>query len=261
MPYGHLQVERQGPLVTVALDRPGVRNALNGELIAELTAWAADSHALDGVRVAVLSGRGPSFCAGADAAWMARAIDQSYDDNLREAKGVGAMLCALDALPFPLIARIHGAALGGGAGLVTVSDIAVTSDDAVFGFTEVALGLVPAMIAPFVLAKIGVSAARELFLTGQRFSADRARAIGLVHHVVPADDIDQTVAQLTRAVFDAAPGAVAEAKRLICMMTGAPLDHALRDGAAAIAARRVSAEGQEGLRAFLDKRRPSWRVS
>jgi methylglutaconyl-CoA hydratase len=259
MPYAYLLIERQGPIITVALNRPNVRNALNGDLVAELRAWASDASELRDVRAAVLTGRGASFCAGADAAWMAEAVGQTREENEREAADVGGMLSVLDALPFPLIARVHGAALGGGAGLVAVSDIVVAADETVFGFTEVALGLVPAMIAPFALAKIGMSAARELFLTGRRFPADRAKALGLVHQVVPAADLDRAITDVVRAVLAVAPGAVAAAKQLLREIVGAPIDDALRRGASAIAARRVSAEGQEGLRAFLEKRQPSWR--
>lgn len=260
MAYAHLLVEQQGPVVTVALNRPSVRNALNGDVIDELHAWAHDLSTRSDVRLAILTGRGPSFCAGADAAWMARAARQTRDENVREADAVGAMLSALDTLPVPLITRVRGAALGGGAGLVAVSDIAVAADDALFGFTEVALGLIPAMIAPFALAKIGTSAARALFLSGERFPADRAQAIGLVHHVVPAGDLDRVIADITRAILDAAPGAVAAAKQLLRTIARVPMDDALRQGAEAIADRRMSVEGQEGLHAFLEKRRPSWRA-
>ena len=242
-----------------SLNRPEVRNALNGQVIADLHDCARNVRTMDGVRVVVLSGHGPSFCAGADAAWMAQAIHQSDDENRQEAERVGAMLTALDTLPMPVVGRIHGAALGGGAGLVAVCDVVVAADDTIFGFTEVALGLIPAMVAPFALSKIGLSAARDSFLTGRRFSAERARSMGLVHDVVPLADLDTAVAAITRACLEAAPGAVAAAKALLRQIAVAPQAEALRLGASAIAARRTSAEGQEGLRAFLEKRRPSWR--
>jgi methylglutaconyl-CoA hydratase len=168
------------------------------------------------------------------------------------------MFAALDTLPFPLVGRIHGAALGGGAGLAAVCDVVVADDQAVFGFTEVKLGIVPAVISPFVLAKIGRSAARDLFLTGARFSAARARDIGLVHAVVPAADLDGAVAAYVSELLSAGPEAAATAKALIAQVWALSIQDAMPLTADAIATRRVSAEGQEGLRAFLEKRRPSW---
>jgi methylglutaconyl-CoA hydratase len=168
------------------------------------------------------------------------------------------MFAAIDALPQPVVGRVHGAALGGGAGLAAVCDIVVAEESAVFGFTEVKLGIIPAVISPFSLAKIGRSAARELFLTGARFSAARARELGLVHAVVPATQLDAAVDEYVREFLTAAPEAVAAAKALIREVWGRPLEEARPLTAQAIATRRVSVEGQEGLRAFLEKRKPSW---
>jgi methylglutaconyl-CoA hydratase len=210
------------------------------------------------VRAVVLGGSGPIFCAGADVNWMLNTIDYSMEENLRDATALSRMFAMLDSLPVPLIGRVHGAALGGGAGLAAVCDIVVTEDQTVFGFTEAKLGLLPAVISPFVLAKIGRSAARDLFLTGARFSAARAREIGLVHSVVPRRELDPTVAQYVNEVLGSGPEAISAAKALIGAVWNRAVDEALPIAAEAIAARRVSQEGQEGLRAFLQKRKPSW---
>jgi methylglutaconyl-CoA hydratase len=180
------------------------------------------------------------------------------EQNLADARSLALLFETIDLSPKPVVARVQGAALGGGCGLVAVADVAVASAEAEFGFTEVRLGLVPAVISPFVLRKIGPSAARELFLTGERFGADRARAIGLVHRVVAASELDSAVDERVRELLQAAPGAVAAAKALVREVAGrAPAD--VRDlTAARIAERRASAEGQEGLRAFLEKRKPGW---
>jgi methylglutaconyl-CoA hydratase len=190
---------------------------------------------------------------------MSRAISYTRDENLRDAGAAADMFRALDELPFPLVCRIHGAALGGGCGLVAVCDVAVAADDAIFGLTEVKLGILPAVISPFVVAKIGMSAARELFLTGARFSAVRAREIGLVHAVVPAPSLDDAVNRFVQEFLTASPSAIAAAKALIPRAARGPRDEELRDlTTRTIAEQRVSPEGQEGMRAFMEKRRPSW---
>lgn len=259
--FEHLTVERTGAVEHVTLNRPGVRNALNDTLVSELTAWAEARQVGDGVRVVVLQGAGASFCAGADIAYMARTLEFTADENVAAARAMAAAFRALDALPVPLIGRIHGAALGGGAGLAAVCDIVVAADDAVFGFTEVKLGILPAVIAPYVLAKIGPSAARHLFLTGARFPALEARNIGLVHHVVPTSDLDAAVATAVGHILAAAPTAIARAKQLISTLASSgrsDFDAVVDETTRAIAEQRVSDEGQEGLRAFLDKRPPRW---
>src|SRR6266545_1155019 len=253
-----LQVQSAGPVVYVTLNRPEVRNAFNEELIAELTAWAESVTATGGARVAVLSGAGKVFCAGADLTWMSKMVAYTRDENVRDARALSRMFDALDRLPIPLIGRLHGAALGGGAGLAAVCDIVVAAEDAAFAFTEVKLGILPAVISPFVLAKIGRSAARELFLTGARFSATRAREIGLVHAVGDAQDLDRLVAKYVNDLLSSAPDAIAAAKALIPSVWGSSVEGAMPITAPAIAGRRVSPEGQEGLRAFLEKRRPTW---
>jgi methylglutaconyl-CoA hydratase len=254
-----LLIESQGPVVRVTLNRPDVRNAFNEELIARLTEWALSVRADGPTRVAVLSGAGKAFCAGADLTWMSKMVAYTRDENVGDARAMAAMFDALDRLPIPLIGRVHGAALGGGVGLASVCDIVVAAHDTIFGFTEVKLGIIPAVISPYALAKIGRSAARELFLTGARFTAERAREIGLVHAVGDDAELDRMVAKYVNDLLTSAPQAVAAAKALIAEVTAAP-DRAAATAltAGAIADRRVSPEGQDGMRAFLDKRSPSW---
>ncbi len=256
-----LLIEPDGPVVRVTLNRPDVRNAFNEELIAELTAWAESVVVGGPARVAVLAGAGKVFCAGADVTWMSKMVAYSHEDNVRDARAMARMFDALDRLPLPLIGRIHGAALGGGAGLAAVCDIVVAADDAAFAFTEVKLGIVPAVISPFVLAKIGRSAARELFLTGARFSAARAKDIGLVHVVGTSEELDRLVAKYVNDLSTSAPEAVAAAKQLIAEVATRSSTSATEYTIDAIAERRVSAEGQDGMSAFLAKRPPSWTSS
>jgi methylglutaconyl-CoA hydratase len=261
MAYQHLLTRRDGSVEYLTLNRPDVRNAFNEQVIAELTAWAAETRGAaehGDVRVAVLAGAGKAFCAGADVTWMAKALTYGHDENLRDAAAMAAMYGAIDELPVAVVGRIHGAALGGGAGLAAVCDIVVADEAAQFGFTETKLGILPAVISPFALAKIGRSAARELFLTGARFSAVRAREIGLVHAVPRGDDLDATVDGYVRELLTAGAEAVAAAKALIPQVWGRSIEGAASITTAAIASRRVSAEGQEGLKAFLEKRKPSW---
>lgn len=256
-----LDISTDGRVVRVTLNRPEVRNAFNDELIAEMTAWADSVTALGTARVAVLSGAGKVFCAGADLTWMSKMVAYSRDDNVRDARAMARMYEALDRLPLPLIGRIHGAALGGGAGLAAVCDIVVAAEDAAFAFTEVKLGIIPAVISPYVLAKIGRSAARELFLTGARFSAARAREIGLVHAVAADAELDRVVAKYVNDLLTSGPEAVAAAKGLIADVASRPRASASQYTAEATAERRVSGEGQDGMRAFLEKRLPSWHSS
>ena len=261
MSYQHLDTRRSGGVEYLTLSRPDVRNAFNEHVIAELTAWATEAHAAaerHDIRAVVLAGAGKTFSAGADVAWMSKTVTYSEEDNVRDAAAMSRMFTALNELPMPLIGRIQGAALGGGAGLAAVCDIVVAAENALFGFTEVKLGSLPAVISPFALAKIGRSAARELFLTGARFSATRAREIGLVHAVVPAAELDAAVASYVAEIVSAGPEAVAASKALIRRVWERPAEEATMITAAAIAARRVSAEGQEGLRAFLEKRAARW---
>ncbi|PYR57929.1 MAG: enoyl-CoA hydratase [Acidobacteria bacterium] len=254
----HLEITTDGPVIRVTLDRPDVRNAFNEALIAELTAWAESVTSGGPARVAVLAGAGRTFCAGADLTWMSKAVAYTHDENVRDARAAARMFEALDRLPLPLIGRIHGAALGGGAGLAAVCDIVVAAGDAVFGFTEAKLGILPAVISPYAIAKIGRSAARELFLTGARFTAQRAREIGLVHAVAPEAELDAVVDGYLRELLTSGPTAVAAAKQLIASVAGRPVADVTDLTAQTIARQRVSPEGQDGMRAFLEKRKPSW---
>ncbi len=254
---GVLTIIADGPVVRVTLNRPEVRNAFNEEMIAQLTAWARSAPTA-GARVAVLDGAGPVFCAGADLAWMSKMIGYSHAENVRDACALGEMFDALDTLPLPLVGRVHGAALGGGAGLVAVCDIVVAAETTSFGFTEAKLGIVPAVISPYTVAKIGQSAARELFLTAARFTAAQAKAIGLIHAVVPEGDLDRVVQAYVQELLSSAPGAVAGAKALVAAVAGRRPHDVANLTAETIAGHRVSDEGQEGMRAFLEKRTPGW---
>lgn len=255
-----LLTQRTGPVEYLTLHRPEVRNAFDDVMIGELAEWASGLASDTSVRAVVLSGAGPVFSAGADVSWMARMADFSEEENFRDAARTSEMFAAIDRLPVPVIARVHGAAIGGGAGLAAVSDIVVAEEQAVFGFTEVRLGLIPAVISPFVLAKIGRSAARELFLTGARFSAERAREIQLVHVVVPDADLDSTIARYVADVLASGPEAITAAKALIREVSSATEASAAAATARALAIRRASREGREGLAAFLEKRKPRWSV-
>lgn len=261
MGFQFIAIERSGAVERLTLNRPDVRNAFNEHVIAELTEWAARVAAqsvAERPRAVVLGGAGKTFCAGADVAWMAKTVNYTEDENIRDATAMSRMFQALNTLPMPLIGRIQGAALGGGAGLAAVCDIVVAENHAIFGFTETKLGILPAVISPFALAKIGRSAARELFLTGARFSAARAKEIGLVHTVVPAAELDAGVQKYVDELLTAGPEAVAASKALIPEVAAVSIEAAQSITAKAIAGRRVSKEGQEGLRAFLDKRKPGW---
>jgi methylglutaconyl-CoA hydratase len=259
MPYNYLTNRRDAGVEYLTLNRPEVRNAFNAEMIAEVSRWAESvaAGAAD-LRAVVIAGSGKAFCAGGDAAWMAQTITYTEAENLRDALALSYMFQAIDDLPLPVIGRVHGAAMGGGAGLAAVCDIVVAESDSTFAFSEVKLGLVPAVVSPFLLRKIGQSAARELFLTGARFPASRAFQIGLVHAIAPAADLDATVARYVSELAAGGPEAIAAAKRLIKTVAGLGPDDAAALTASAIATRRTSPEGQEGLRAFLGKRPPRW---
>jgi methylglutaconyl-CoA hydratase len=258
MPASRVAVTLDGPVAHVLLDRPEVRNAFDASTVRELRDAFAAASARDDVRVIVLAGRGSVFCAGADLEWMKEAAAFSREENLADARALFDLFETIDRSPKAVVAAVQGAALGGGAGLVAVADLAVAGEGAKFGFTEVRLGLVPAVIAPYVVRKVGLSVARELFLTGERFSAQRAAAIGLVHRVVKLDDLDDAVDDRVRELLRSAPGAVAAAKALLRGVTDRPVDSLGELVCEKLAERRASEEGQAGIRAFLDKRKPPW---
>jgi methylglutaconyl-CoA hydratase len=260
MSYQFLDVRRDGRVEYVTLNRPDVRNAFNEHVIEELTRWARAAAADAALRVAVLGGAGKAFCAGADLGWMSRMVGYTREENVRDASAMAGMYAALDRIPLPLIGRVQGAALGGGVGLAAICDIVVADRRATFAFSEVKVGIIPAVISPYVLAKVGLSAARELMLTGMRFDAVRAREVGLVHCVAEDGEIDTCVERYVRELLGAAPGAIAAAKELLRAVRDRPVEDAMRITTDAIAARRISEEGQEGMRAFFEKRPPRWSV-
>jgi len=252
-----LEVSVSDAIAHVVLSRPDVRNAFNAELIAELRRAFERISDDNSLRAVVLSGAGKTFCGGADINWMRASLELAYQDNVSDAQRMSDMFRTIDRCPRAVIARVHGAALGGGAGLVAVCDIAVAADDTLFGFTETKLGILPAVISPFVLSKIGTSHARDLFLTGERFGAERAASIGLVHEVVRFDDLDTAIDRVVEEIKTSGPSAIALAKKTIADVVAAP-DRAREITSQAIAGQRTSAEGQEGLRAFLERRKPKW---
>lgn len=247
-----------GGVARVTLARPDVRNAFNAAVIAELHAAFTRIATADDVRAVVIAGEGTVFCGGADVNWMRESLDLPFEANAIDAEKMSDMFRAIDNCPRPVIARIQGAALGGGAGLAAVCDIAIAADDAVFGFTEVKLGIIPAVISPFVLSKIGSSHARALFLTGERFDAARAASIGLVHRVVAAGELDAAVDRVLAEIRTAGPYAVSAAKLLVRRVLDATYQESRAITTQAIANQRISAEGQEGLRAFLERRKASF---
>jgi len=251
-----IRIDTRDGIATVTLARPDVRNAFNEVLIDDLrrafTSFPAE------VRVVILTGEGTIFCAGADVQWMKQSKDKSESENAKDARAMAMMFRAIDECPKPVIAKVRGAALGGGSGLVACCDIVVAAEGTQFGFTEVRLGIVPANISTFVLPKIGARAARRYFLTGERFDAARGKEIGLVHEVVADSALDATVDGLAGEILKCGPNAVAIAKEIVREGLARPRDEAIEYTIRTIARVRVSPEGQEGLAAFLDKRKPRW---
>ena len=259
--YQHLEIEQDGGVATIWMNRPDKHNAFDGNLIEELTRSALALGADDGVRVVVLAGRGKSFSAGADLDWMRRAADYSYEQNLSDARALAAMLRAIAEMPKPTVARVHGAALGGGMGLVAACDIAIASTNAVFATSEVRLGLIPATIGPYVLRAIGARQAGRYFQTAERIDAATALRIGLVHETVDAEQLDAKLGGLLAALLSGGPEAQAASKRLIAGVSHASLDDALiADTADRIARIRAGDEAKEGIGAFLAKRAPAWQA-
>lgn len=253
-----LQVERRGSEVWWTLDRPDVRNALDDSLIATMLDAARALAADASVGVLVLAGAGASFCAGADLAWMRRMRDYDEQRNLDDAAAVADLFHAIASLPMPVVARVHGAALGGGAGLLAASDIVIAADDTQVGFTEARVGILPATIAPYVIRRIGIAAARTLFLRAHRMSAVEAHRLGLVDEICPIADLDTVVRQRLDEIALGAPSSHRATKALLAALAPLPDAAQRRLTAEAIARQRVSDDGQEGLRAFLERRTPSW---
>lgn len=263
--HPRVRLDVDGAVARLTLTRPEVRNAFDDLLIGEIAVALEtlravfDSDVETAPRVLIVTGEGAAFCAGADMNWMRRSVGSTLEENEADARRFAGMMRALDELPIPTIARVNGACLGGGMGLIACCDLVVASDAADFGFTEVRLGIAPAVISSFVLPKIGVAAARRYFLTGEIFKADVAREIGLVHEIAALAELDLVVEKLTDLIVGNGPRAVAAAKRLIRENRALSRDAAIENSVRAIAALRASPEGQEGLGAFLEKRRPSWK--
>jgi len=257
--YETLLVSREGQVARLWLNRPNVHNAFNAVMIRELRAAVRALGIDPSVRVVVLSGKGTSFCAGADLNWMRDIVHFSYEQNLGESLELAEFLYDLFSLPKPTIARVQGAAIGGGAGFLSACDIVLASSEATFGLSEVKLGLVPACIAPYVLRRTGERWARQYFLTGERFDARRALEIGLINSVTAPDELDARVEALISQLLSSGPEASAKAKDLIARVPGMALEEAKVFTAEMIARLRVSPEGQEGMAAFLEKRKPRWR--
>jgi methylglutaconyl-CoA hydratase len=254
-----LRLDIQTPVARVTLDRPDVHNAFNDELIRQLTETFNELGRRDDVRVIVFGGNGKSFCAGADLNWMARVVGYTREENIEDARVMAGMFLAIAKCPKPVIARVHGAALGGGAGLVASCDIGAAVESAQFGFTEVKVGIIPAVISPFVIARIGPGRAREYFITGERFSASIAREIGIIEHLA-ADErsLDALIELKIGHILTSAPAAVAAAKELVFGVATRSLEAAIEFTADAIARARASDEGQAGMKAFLQRQKPPW---
>jgi methylglutaconyl-CoA hydratase len=254
-----LQLRRDGPVATLVMDRPQLHNAFDADLVAALTRRLEALGADDGVRVVVLAGEGPSFSAGADLNWMRGMAAASEDENRADSLALARLMRTLDELPKPTVARVHGAAFGGGVGLVACCDIAIGARGAKFGLTESKLGLLPAVISPYVVEAIGARQARRLFATAEIIDADEAHRLGLLHAVVEPDALDAAIERQVGYLLKAGPIASAQAKALVRRVAaGGDRDRLDADNAALIARLRVSPEGQEGLGAFLDKRPPAW---
>lgn len=259
MDYQTLEIRQEQAVATVWLNRPDVRNAFNETSIAELTQAFRALDADASVRAVVLAAHGVAFCAGADLNWMKKMASYSREENLADAAGLAAMLRAIHDCSKPVVARVQGDCYAGGMGLATACDIVVAAETANFCLSEVKLGLIPATISPYVIRAMGAQAARRYFITAERFSAAAAQRMGLVHECVPADGLDDTVGALLKALLAASPDAVAAAKRLVNDVAGQPLtDTLVQDTVVRIADIRASEQGREGVRSFLEKRKPSW---
>jgi methylglutaconyl-CoA hydratase len=244
-------------VATLSLNRPEVRNAFNGELITKFTSILEEIS--EDVRVLILKGEGKAFCAGADLEWMRSMAEYSQEQNIEDSTGLSRLMSSLDACPVPVVGRIHGAAMAGATGLVSCCDYAVAGESTIFAFTETRLGLVPAVISPFVIRKVGYSFARAMFLTADRFDAKRAYEVGLVHRVVSDDQLDDAVDEVVESLLQAGPQALREARALVDRVWGRSPEEVADYTVETIARMRVSEEGQEGVASFLEKRPPNWR--
>jgi methylglutaconyl-CoA hydratase len=259
MNYETIETQVAPGVALIWLNRPDLRNAMNDTLIAELTDAFEAAIEDDSIRAIVLAGRGKAFCAGADLNWMKRAREMSPEEAFEDSRKLARLLRTIHDSPKPVVARVHGPAFAGGLGLVAACDIAVAGHEAKFCLSEVKLGLVPAMISPYVISRIGASQARRWFLAGEVFETAEAWRVGLVHEICPSEELDGTVNALLGQLLQGGPNAQREAKQLIADIAGKPIDESLTDETARrIAAVRASDEGQEGMASFFDKRKPAW---
>jgi methylglutaconyl-CoA hydratase len=259
MDYENLQVSEEGGVLSVALNRPDVHNAFNDALIAEAIDVFGSIDAATPLRAVVLRSGGANFCAGADLNWMSKMVAYTREENIRDSAHLAKMYALINECPVPVIGRIQGAAIGGGVGLVAVCDIAIATRASKFGLSEVKLGILPAVISPYVIGKIGAGHARALFFTGERFDAERALRIGLVHRVVETDaDLDGAVSEALAQLMSSGPEAVKACKKLVAYVSANELAEAIPYTIEAIAERRVSSEGQQGMSAFLKKEKAPW---
>jgi methylglutaconyl-CoA hydratase len=256
--YTTITTRRDGNVEYVTFCRPQVHNAFNSAMIYELIDLFGKLKSDDQFRVVVLSGEGKSYCAGADLNWMREVKGFTYEQNLKESLALADMLQAIYSCPKPTIGRINGAAIGGGTGLVAVTDIAIAAERAVFSFSEVKIGVVPACISPYVIKRVGEGKARELFLSGERMTSARALSTGLVNHVVPEDELDRAVNKMIKQLLSSGPAALGVCKELIQKVPGQSVDEYKKYTAEVIARLRMSDEAQEGMDAFLNKRKPNW---
>jgi len=256
--FSTIRCVTEGPVAKVILNRPEVHNAFNDIMITELLQVFSKLHDARDVRVVIFTGEGKSFCAGADLNWMKRVKDYSFEENFKESLDISELMYSIYSLPLPTIARVNGAAVGGGMGFVATCDIAVAASDARFSLSEVKLGLVPACISPYVIRKAGEGACREFMLTGERLTAEKAMRLGLVNEVAEPGELDNVVSALVDRLISSGPNAISICKELLRKVPGMSFDEAKKMTAEAIANLRVSDEGQEGMKAFLEKRKPRW---
>lgn len=258
MNYTTIILDLKPPCARLSFNRPEVHNAFNAMMIKELSRALNDVRSREDMRVLIVTGEGKSFCAGADLNWMREIIAYSFEQNLEESRELAEVMDQLNRFPLPTIARVNGAAIGGGNGFHCACDIAIASEEAIFSLSEVKIGLIPAVISPYVIRRIGESRARQYFLTGERIAAKKAEDIGLVHKVVPAAELDQAIANTVQLLLSSGPEAIARSKELIQRVPAMSLEEAKEYTARVIAELRVSPEGQEGMAAFLEKRKPKW---
>jgi methylglutaconyl-CoA hydratase len=250
--------EISGYVATITLNRPDKRNALSKDLITELIAAVATADHDQDVRLLVVRGAGEHLCAGADLEWMRGALHASREENASDARLIAQLMATINAASTPVIVRLHGAAIGAGAGLVAVGDIVIAEEHAKIGFSEVRLGIIPSVIAPYVVPKIGIAQARRYFITGERISAAVGKSIGLIHEVVPADALDGQIHHLAEQILCGGPTAVQEAKRLVCSVAGVVSTEMIEEKITKLAEIRITDEAQEGMSAFLERRQPKW---